>query len=46
MSRLRFGIFMAPFHSPPGQNPTTALARDVATIVGRLLEETAGAGRD
>jgi len=23
---------MAPFHSPPGQNPTTALARDVATI--------------
>ena len=32
MTRLRFGIFMAPFHSPPGQNPTTALARDVATI--------------
>jgi limonene 1,2-monooxygenase len=32
MSRLRFGIFMAPFHSPAGQNPTTALARDVATI--------------
>lgn len=37
MSRLRFGIFMAPFHSPPGQNPTTALARDVATI--KLLDE-------
>ena len=37
MSRLRFGIFMAPFHSPPGQNPTTALARDVATI--ELLDE-------
>ena len=37
MSRLRFGIFMAPFHAPPGQNPTTALARDVATI--RLLDE-------
>jgi limonene 1,2-monooxygenase len=32
MARLRFGIFMAPFHSPPGQNPTTAIARDVATI--------------
>src|SRR5256714_13364283 len=28
---------MAPFHSPPGQNPTTALARDVATI--RQLDE-------
>ena len=37
MSRLRFGIFMAPFHAPPGQNPTTALARDVATI--KLLDE-------
>jgi limonene 1,2-monooxygenase len=35
--RLRFGIFMAPFHSPPGQNPTTALGRDVATI--KLLDE-------
>ena len=32
MSRLRFGIFMAPFPAPVGQNPTTALARDVATI--------------
>jgi len=32
MTRLRFGTFMAPFHSPPGQNPTTAIARDVATI--------------
>jgi limonene 1,2-monooxygenase len=37
MSRLRFGIFMAPFHSPPGQNPTTALARDVSTI--ELLDQ-------
>jgi limonene 1,2-monooxygenase len=37
VSRLRFGIFMAPFHAPPGQNPTTALARDVATI--KLLDE-------
>jgi limonene 1,2-monooxygenase len=32
MPRLRFGIFMAPFHAPAGQNPTTALARDLATI--------------
>jgi len=32
MSRLRFGIFMAPFHSPPGQNPTLALERDVRTV--------------
>jgi limonene 1,2-monooxygenase len=37
VSRLRFGICIAPFHSPPGQNPTTALARDVATI--KLLDE-------
>jgi limonene 1,2-monooxygenase len=37
MSRLRFGIFMAPFHVPVGQNPTTALERDVATI--KLLDE-------
>ena len=22
MSRLRFGIFMAPFHAQEGQNPT------------------------
>jgi limonene 1,2-monooxygenase len=34
---MRFGIFMAPFHAPTGQNPTTALARDVATI--KLLDE-------
>jgi len=32
VSRLRFGIFMAPFHAPAGQNPTAALARDIATI--------------
>ncbi|HEU4841163.1 MAG TPA: LLM class flavin-dependent oxidoreductase [Ilumatobacteraceae bacterium] len=32
MSRLRFGVFMAPFHVPAGQNPTAAFARDVATI--------------
>src|SRR6202790_602356 len=30
-SRLRFGIFLAPFH-PPGQNPTVALERDLDLI--------------
>jgi limonene 1,2-monooxygenase len=29
--RLRFGIFMAPFH-PAGENPTLALERDLALI--------------
>jgi limonene 1,2-monooxygenase len=29
--RLRFGIFLAPFH-PPGQNPTLALGRDLDLI--------------
>jgi limonene 1,2-monooxygenase len=29
--RLRFGIFMAPFH-PPGDNPTFALERDLALV--------------
>jgi limonene 1,2-monooxygenase len=29
---MRFGIFMAPFHAPTGQNPTLAYERDVATI--------------
>lgn len=37
MPRMRFGIFMAPFHAPTGQNPTAAYARDVATI--QLLDE-------
>jgi limonene 1,2-monooxygenase len=37
MSRLRFGIFMAPFHAPTGQNPTVAYARDLATV--QLLDE-------
>lgn len=31
MSRLRFGIFMAPFH-PAGENPTTALQRDLDLV--------------
>jgi limonene 1,2-monooxygenase len=30
-TRLRFGIFLAPFH-PPGQNPTLALQRDLELI--------------
>ena len=29
---MRFGIFMAPFHAPVGQNPTVALQRDVELI--------------
>lgn len=31
MSRLRFGIFLAPFH-PAGENPTSALQRDLKLI--------------
>ena len=31
MTRLRFGIFLAPFH-PAGENPTTALQRDLQLI--------------
>jgi len=37
MARMRFGIFMAPFHAPTGQNPTAAYARDLATI--QLLDD-------
>jgi limonene 1,2-monooxygenase len=33
-SRLRFGIFLAPFHAP-GQNPTLALERDLE-LIGHL----------
>jgi len=29
---LMFGTFMAPFHCPPGQNPTTAYQRDLEII--------------
>ena len=32
MGRLRFGIFLAPFH-PAGENPTLALERDLDLIV-------------
>jgi len=35
--RMRFGIFMAPFHAPTGQNPTLALERDLNLI--RHLDE-------
>jgi limonene 1,2-monooxygenase len=31
MSRLRFGIFLAPFH-PAGENPTLALERDLELV--------------
>jgi limonene 1,2-monooxygenase len=31
MTRLRFGIFMAPFH-PAGENPTLALQRDLELV--------------
>ena len=31
MGRLRFGIFMAPFH-PAGENPTLALQRDLELV--------------
>ena len=29
--RLRFGIFMAPFH-PAGENPTLAIERDLELV--------------
>lgn len=31
MSRLRFGVFLAPFHKP-GQNPTLAMQRDLELV--------------
>ena len=37
MHRLRFGIFMAPFHSPVGQDPTSAYERDLDII--KLLDK-------
>ncbi|GAA5112320.1 LLM class flavin-dependent oxidoreductase [Pseudonocardia adelaidensis] len=40
MSRLRFGIFLAPFH-PAGENPTSALRRDL-----RLVEHLDELGYD
>lgn len=32
MTRMRFGIFLAPFHAPTGQNPTYALQRDLQVV--------------
>jgi limonene 1,2-monooxygenase len=29
---MRFGMFMPPFNSPPSQNPTTSLQRNIETI--------------
>ena len=40
MTRLRFGIFLAPFH-PAGENPTSALQRDL-----RLVEHLDELGYD
>jgi limonene 1,2-monooxygenase len=40
VSRLRFGIFLAPFH-PAGENPTSALQRDL-----RLVEHLDELGYD
>jgi limonene 1,2-monooxygenase len=40
VARLRFGIFLAPFH-PAGENPTTALQRDL-----RLVEHLDELGYD
>ena len=40
MARLRFGIFLAPFH-PAGENPTSALQRDL-----RLIEHLDELGYD
>ncbi|MGH9022403.1 MAG: LLM class flavin-dependent oxidoreductase [Acidimicrobiia bacterium] len=37
MARLRFGIFLAPFHSPTGQDPTVAYQRDLDLL--RLLDD-------
>lgn len=37
MSRVRFGIFMAPFHSPVGQDPLSAYERDLDIL--RLLDK-------
>jgi limonene 1,2-monooxygenase len=34
---MRFGIFMAPFHSPVGQDPTSAYERDLDVL--RLLDK-------
>lgn len=35
--RMRFGVFIPPFHAPAGQNPTLAYERDLAMV--RLLDD-------
>ena len=37
MTKMRFGIFMPPFHAPATQNATSSLRRDVETI--QLLDD-------
>jgi limonene 1,2-monooxygenase len=37
MARIRFGTFLAPFHSPVGQDPTSAYERDADII--KLLDK-------
>jgi limonene 1,2-monooxygenase len=32
VNKLRFGIFMPPFNSPPTQNPTSSLQRNIETL--------------
>ena len=31
-SRMKFGVFMAPFHTPPGEDPTVAFQHDLETV--------------
>lgn len=37
MARMRFGIFLSPFHTPIGQDPTVAYQRDIDLL--RLLDD-------
>ncbi len=37
MARMRFGIFLPPFHTPIGQDPTVAYQRDIDLL--RLLDD-------
>jgi limonene 1,2-monooxygenase len=41
VDRLRFGIFMAPFH-PAGDNPTLAFERDVQLISKHVMPQLQG----
>ena len=43
---MRFGIFMAPFHPPAGQDPISAIQRDleVVQLLDRLGYEEAWIG--